>query len=344
MDKLEGNTIEHGGSLSRAALAFTDAPQPWIDLSTGVNPHSYAYSPVPATAFSRLPDPSELRDLCAIAARAYGAKSGDHVAAAPGTHLFLPMLVESVFSGRDRSSLTAAILSPTYAEHAKTARMLGFQTVEASDPDALEAADLAVVVNPNNPDGRMIADERLLALSHSLAKKGGLLLVDEAFRDVMDEPSSLVAQVHPGLAVLRSFGKFFGLAGIRLGFAVASPDHAQHVRHLLGPWAIPGPTLHIGRQALADQVWQKNMRLRLRQEAERLDGLLAQADLPVVSGTTLFRYARHEQASEIHQVLGKAGILVRRFSERPQFLRFGLPSEGEWERLGAVLCSKNWQS
>lgn len=344
MDSIEGNAIEHGGSLSQAARAFPNAPQPWIDLSTGINPHSYAYSPLPATAFSRLPEPSLLNELCIAAARAYDAISGNHIAAAPGTHLFLPMLVETVFAGRVRENLTAAILSPTYAEHAKTAQLLGFETRQVRDLSALEAADLAVVVNPNNPDGRMIADEALLALSHSLAARGGLLIVDEAFRDVMDEPSSLTRHVHSGLAVLRSFGKFYGLAGIRLGFAVAAPVHTQHLRHLVGPWAIPGPTLHIGLEALADEAWQTNMRQRLVQDAERLNALLSQASLPVVGGTSLFRYVEHEQAIDIHRALGEAGILVRRFAERPRFLRVGLPTESEWERVEDALCSKKWQS
>ncbi|MCJ8509963.1 threonine-phosphate decarboxylase CobD [Rhizobium lemnae] len=335
--------IEHGGSVTQAARQFPDAPRPWIDLSTGINPHSYGYSPVPATAFSRLPEPSDLTKLCETAARCYGASSGENIAAAPGTHLLVPMVAQHVFGGRKPSTVKAAILSPTYAEHAHACRMAGFDTVETTDFAALAQADLAIVVNPNNPDGRLIADHDLLALSEHLVAKGGLLVVDEAFRDVMDEASGLVGKVHAALVVLRSFGKFYGLAGIRLGFAVAPKELAQDLRLRLGPWAIPGPALHIGLEALADEAWQAEMRQRLRAEADRLNALLKTAKIEVAGGTTLFRYIRDGNAQAIYQHLGEAGILVRRFNERPNCLRIGLPAPDEWLRLEEAICSGNWQ-
>lgn len=327
----------------RAVLQFPEAQKPWIDLSTGINPHSYGYSPVPATAFSRLPEPSALIDLCETAARCYGASGGENIAAAPGTHLLVPMIAQQVFGGRAASGVKAAILSPTYAEHAHACHAAGFETIETDDFAALSQADLAIVVNPNNPDGRFIADGDILALSHHLAKKGGLLVVDEAFRDVMEEPSGLVGKVHAGLVVLRSFGKFYGLAGIRLGFAITAPHLAQDLRLRLGPWAIPGPALHIGAEALADRHWQAEMRQKLRVEAGRLDALLKSAKIEVAGGTTLFRYIRDRDAQAIYQHLGQAGILVRRFNERPDCLRIGLPAPDEWQRVEAALCSGNWQ-
>lgn len=325
----------------RAALEFPDARKPWIDLSTGINPHSYGYSPIPATAFSSLPEPSALGNLCETAARCYGVLGGQNVAAAPGTHLLLPMIAQQVFAGREASTVKAVILSPTYAEHSHACRLAGFETIETEDFSSLSEADLAIVVNPNNPDGRFISDHELLALSHHLAAKGGMLVVDEAFRDVMDEASSPCGQVHEGLAVLRSFGKFYGLAGIRLGFAVTHPDLALALRTRLGPWAIPGPALHIGLEALADQDWQVAMRKRLMAEAIRLDGLLKSAGYAVDGGTSLFRYVRSDDAQALYRQLGAAGILVRRFAERPDCLRIGLPGQGEWNRLQEALCPAN---
>lgn len=336
--------IEHGGSVMRAALEFPDARKPWIDLSTGINPHSYGYSPIPATAFSRLPEPSALGNLCETAARCYGTPAGENVAAAPGTHLLLPMIAQQVFAGREASTVKAAILSPTYAEHAHACRLAGFETRETEDFSTLAKADLAIVVNPNNPDGRFIEDHELLALSHQLAAKGGLLVVDEAFRDVMNEASSLCGQVHKGLAVLRSFGKFYGLAGIRLGFAVTHPALAQALRTRLGPWAIPGPALHIGLEALADTDWQAAMRELLALEASKLDELLMKAGFDPAGGTSLFRYVKSSKAQALYRQLATAGILVRRFAERPDCLRIGLPGEGEWDRLQEVFCSTNWQT
>lgn len=339
-----GQAIDHGGNLARAAALFPQAPQPWIDLSTGINPHSYPHSPIPTTAFSRLPEPAALERLKALAAKAYGAPSPAHLAPAPGTHILLPLLIEAVFGRLSVVGRRAAVLSPTYAEHARLARHAGFDVTETGDFGALASADLAIVVNPNNPDGRLIAPQDLLDLSRRLAAKGGLLVVDEAFMEVVEPDASVAGAVNPGLVVLRSFGKFYGLAGLRLGFAVAPPEIAEQLSVRLGPWAIPGPTLHAGLEALPDRKWQDAMRGQLKQEAERLDSLLAGAGLQVSGGTLLFRYLVDRRAPALFQHLGEAGILVRRFSERPNCLRIGLPQVDEWKRLETALCTENWQS
>ncbi|SIQ70152.1 L-threonine O-3-phosphate decarboxylase [Rhizobium sp. RU35A] len=339
---VSGGAIEHGGNLRRAEQLFPQAPAPWIDLSTGINPHAYPFSPPAATAFSRLPEPADLARLKACAADLYGAPSPAHLAAAPGTQILLPLLIEAVFGRTAAGGKRAAILSPTYAEHAHMARLAGFAVHETADLSALQAADLAIVVNPNNPDGRIVARDDLLALGRHLAAKGGLLVVDEAFLDVIDPQASVAGAVDEGIAVLRSFGKFYGLAGVRLGFAVAAPPVAERLCAHLGPWAIPGPTLSIGLEALSDRVWQAGMRVQLSQEAARLDALLAGAGFAVCGGTPLFRYLRHPRAGALFEHLGQAGILVRRFAERPDCLRVGLPRTQEWKRLETALCSENW--
>jgi cobalamin biosynthesis protein CobC len=336
--------IDHGGNLARASMLFPQAPQPWIDLSTGINAHSYPHSAIPATAFSRLPEPAALERLKAVAAIAYGVPTPANLAAAPGTHILLPLIIEATFGSLPVKNRRAVILSPTYAEHARLARHAGFEVVEAGDFDALEAADLAIVVNPNNPDGRLIPPEKLLGLSRKLAAKRGLLLVDEAFMEVIEPDASVASQVHPGLIVLRSFGKFYGLAGLRLGFAVAPPAIADQLGVRLGPWAIPGPTLHAGLEALADRDWQDAMRSQLKSEAERLDTLLVSAGVQVAGGTSLFRFVVDPRAQALFRHLGEEGILVRRFAERPDCLRIGLPQVDEWNRLETVLCTENWQS
>ncbi|WP_234905897.1 threonine-phosphate decarboxylase CobD [Affinirhizobium pseudoryzae] len=334
--------IEHGGNLRRAESLFPTAPRPWIDLSTGINPHAYPVPPLAPEAFSRLPEPDDLARLKDIAAKIYGAASADQIAAAAGTQILVPLLIEARFGSFTPDGKTAAILSPTYAEHAQMARLAGFAVRETQDLADLSAADLAIVVNPNNPDGRLIARDELLSLGRHLAAKGGLLVVDEAFMDVLAPGASVTDSVHEGLAVLRSFGKFYGLAGVRLGFAVTSAAVAARLSARLGPWVIPGPTLAIGLAALGDRNWQAEMRLRLNRKAAELDRLLSAAGLTVVGGTSLFRYVRHPQAQRLFRHLGEAGILVRRFAERPDCLRIGLPRPPEWKRLEKALCSEIW--
>lgn len=324
--------IQHGGNLARARLQFPQAPEPWIDLSTGINPYSYPHSTVPANAFWRLPDPEHADRLKALAAQAYGAPSAAHVVAAPGTQILLPMI-----AALPKVHARAAVLSPTYAEHARAARLTGYDVTETEDFGSLADADLAVVVNPNNPTGRTTSRSDLLALAAHMQSKGGLLVVDEAFQDVSETESVADAVVDAGLLVLRSFGKFYGMAGVRLGFAIAAADVAARLEEQLGPWSVSGPALHVALEALADQDWRHAMRQTLQLQAARLDAVLNDCAIPVIGGTSLFRYVQHERAAAIHAGLGEAGVLVRRFEDRPRFLRFGLPADQDWARLEAAL-------
>ena len=135
------------------------------------------------------------------------------------------------------------------------------------------------------------------------------------------------------------------MAGVRLGFAVSSPDIAADLDARLGPWAISGPALHIATEALAGRTWQDAMRLRLKNEAARMDALLQEAGLPIAGGTTLFRLVRDNRAARLFEHLGQHGILVRIFEERPDDARFGLPgNEEEWQRLEKALSTFNQPS
>jgi cobalamin biosynthesis protein CobC len=324
--------LTHGGDLGAARKLFPHAPEPFIDLSTGINPFSYPLPPLDRAVFARLPEPAALDRLCGVAAAAYGAPSAAHVVAAPGVQSLLPLVFGLASPGR------AIVRAPTYAEHARVVALAGHDVKEAADVRRLAKADLAIVVNPNNPDGRLVAKDELLALANMLGF--GLLVVDEAFMDAAPPGQSLAAEVtRPNVLVLRSFGKFFGLAGLRLGFALAPPALAARLRAALGPWAVSGPALAIGTAALADAAWIAATRIRLATAAQRLDALLTGAGLELAGGTALFRLVHAPTAVELFDRLGHAGIFVRRFADHPTWLRFGLPgSEVEWERLAAALA------
>jgi cobalamin biosynthetic protein CobC len=323
----------HGGDLASARRLFPDAPEPFLDLSTGINPHAYPIPRLAPEAFTRLPEPGALERLAAIAARAYGAPSADHVVAASGTQIMLTQIASLVPPGR------AALLGPTYAEHARAAALVGHAVEEVREITGLKDASLAIVVNPNNPDGRVVERKALLALAAALAPRGGLLLVDEAFMDAGPAEESLGADVEVGnIVVLRSFSKFFGLAGLRLGFAVAARTIAARLKARLGPWAASGPAIAVGEVALADTAWQQQTRARLAADAHRLEQILIEAGCAIVGGAPLFRLVRVPNADQRFAQLGRAGILVRRFNDEPQWLRLGLPGdEPAWQRLRAVL-------
>ena len=311
---------------------FPGAPEPLIDLSTGINPTSYPLPPLPPEVFARLPEPGALDRLCQVAAHAYAAPSAAHIVAAPGAQMLLPLVAALVPAGR------AAVLTPTYSEHARAAALAGHAVTEQSDIAQLAEADLAVVVNPNNPDGRLVAPETLRALAREFASRDGLLVVDEAFMEVAPANVSVADDVSEGLIVLRSVGKFFGLAGLRLGFAIAAPEQAARLRAQLGPWPVSGPAVAIGSLALADSAWIETTRQAVTAAAQRLDTLLVAGGLDIIGGTALYRLVRTNRAGFVFERLGRAGIVVRRFPHMPTWLRFGLPGpEWAWQRLSAAL-------
>jgi cobalamin biosynthetic protein CobC len=328
--------LAHGGNLAAARAMFPNAIEPFIDLSTGINPYPYPVSEIPSEHFFRLPDEASVRRLAATAAQAYGAPSEHYVVPAPGTQILLPQVAMLVAPGR------AAILGPTYAEHLRAAMLTGHRANEVSDIDQLRSADLAVIVNPNNPDGRIVPKAELLDIARELRQRGGILVIDEAFADVASSDMSVAGTLDCGnIVLLRSFGKFFGLAGLRLGFALAAPHLATRLGALLGPWAVSGPAVFIGKKALADASWKSQMIAHLADAARRLDRTLAGSELEIVGGTSLYRLTRSSSAQELFSHLGHAGILVRRFAEHPTWLRWGLPDgEVAWQRLSTALASR----
>jgi cobalamin biosynthetic protein CobC len=298
---------------------------PWLDLSTGINPCPY---PVPALApetWSRLPDPESLRALETEAAAAFGVEDPAQVVAAAGSEALIRLLPRLLASGR------VAISTRTYGGHADAWRGAGARIVEPGDP----AADLRVLVNPNNPSGRVLSPDQVVDLTE------GPLLVDEAFMDV--DPAYSVAPLaggpdHGSLMVLRSFGKFYGLAGARLGFLVAEPDLAARVRQVLGDWPVSGPAIAAGLAAYADPGWADQTRRRLIESTVQLDSLLRRAGFEIVGGTRLFRLTRAADAPRRFQILAQAGILTRPFPWDETLIRFGLPGpDQDWLRLADAL-------
>jgi cobalamin biosynthetic protein CobC len=331
----EDEPLLHGGDLGAARRLFPGAPEPFLDLSTGINPKPYPVPRFSADLLARLPDPTAVAALAATAARAYAAPSAAHVVPAPGTQILLPLTARLVPPDR------AAILAPTYPEYARAVSLAGHSVKTVRCLDECGDAALVILANPNNPDGRLFARADLLALARELGRRGGLLVIDEAFMDVGPAGASLAPDVAQGhVVVLRSFGKFFGLAGLRLGFALAAPATAERLCTALGPWAVSGPALAIGTQALADTNWIERTRIRLDKASARLDGILSDLALPLVGGTSLFRLVRTPAAGALFQHLGQAGIWVRRFPDNENWLRFGLPAgEPQWKRLKNALVS-----
>jgi cobalamin biosynthesis protein CobC len=322
----------HGGALEVARRLAPGAPEPWIDLSTGINPHAYPLPDLQPEAWSRLPESGALAWLEAAAAQRYGVDPAC-ATAGPGSQALIQALSRILPHG------AVGALGPTYSGFADAFAAAGALVIEAERLEELDGLDVAIVVNPNNPDGHITSRLALLDFHARLARRGGVLIIDEAFAD-FDAESESVAPSLPasGVVVLRSFGKAYGLAGLRLGFALASPDIVASLRAALGPWPVSGPAIAIGVRALADSDWFEATRARLHKEVARLDALLHGAGWRIIGGTQLYRLAVHADARTTFEQLLREGILTRPFAKAADRLRFGIPGEeNAWERLAAVL-------
>ncbi|MCG5516062.1 MULTISPECIES: threonine-phosphate decarboxylase CobD [unclassified Ectothiorhodospira] len=322
--------LPHGGRLRAAAREEGIPLEEWLDLSTGINPNGWPVPAVPTSQWMRLPEEDD--GLEAAATHYYGSDPLLPVAGSQAAIQALPTLLPP---GR-----CVGVLHPSYGEHAHAWKQAG-HTVRALAPETIEehlpALDVLLLVYPNNPTGALFDPARLQSWHQRLADKGGWLIIDEAFMDATPERSLAPTCPQPGLIVLRSLGKFFGLAGARVGFVFAEVDIRQRLAAALGPWTVTGPSRWVATQALEDRDWQEQTRFSLYEAGARLRDCLDIHGLPPDGGTSLFQWGRTDQAREIHQALRRQGILTRLFTD-PLSLRFGLPAdESQWQRLEDAL-------
>lgn len=317
----------HGGRLGDAKAAFATAPLPWVDLSTGINPHTWQGPRADAVSLRRLPDPDETAALEAAAARAFGVADVSRVTAVPGAEAGLRLLP------RLTGARSVSILSPTYGGHAEAWEAAGCEVHSVRWGETLPDTEALVIVNPNNPDGRAIPAQVVARL----ATGDRWVIVDESFVEVT--PDLTAAPLAAGrLVVLRSFGKFYGLPGVRLGFVVAATAVTARVRAAFGDWPVCADAIAAGCAAYADRGWADGTRARLGDDAGRLDSLLRRAGFKLDGGTSLFRLASSPNAAAWFTRFAEAGVLVRPFGDYPCWLRFGLPgAEQDWARLRDAL-------
>lgn len=321
---------DHGGDIDRARAGFGGATADWLDLSTGINPVPYPLPGLTPAAWAALPTRAGRAAMEAAAARTIGTRAPvTSLAGAQAAIQLVPAL---------RPAGIARVLGPTYNEHAATLRAAGWRVEEAGGIEGLSGADLAVVVNPNNPDGRCWTPGVL----RSLASEVGLLVIDESFADPHPELSlaPIIDAGDDNVLILRSFGKFYGLAGLRLGFAVGGAELIGRIITAAGPWPVSGPAIEIASVAYADATWREATILSLAQGAKRMDRIAAKADWKVAGGTTLFRLFETPDAAEAQRRLARGRVWSRIFPYSSTWLRLGLPGgEDEWRQLEDALTA-----
>ncbi|WP_069298777.1 threonine-phosphate decarboxylase [Neptunicoccus sediminis] len=319
MTTLAAQTRDHGGGLDAAIARFGGVRSDWVDLSTGINPLPYPLPEIPARFWQALPDSQDQSDLLDAARQFWSVPEGAGIAAASGVSALIAALPRLAPAGR------VGIARPTYNEHAASFTAFGWEV--SDDP-----AGANVYVHPNNPDGRHWDRDTLLKHHNTLS------VIDESFCDVSPDSSHMELAARPGFVVLKGLGKFWGLAGVRLGFAMARPETIATLEQMLGPWAISGPAQHIGLTALSDSAWATTTRGRLEQDAARLDNIATRAGFDNPRGTSLFRLYDVSDAKTMFEKLAEGRILSRIFPYSKTLIRLGLPGpDRDWEHLEKVL-------
>ena len=306
---------DHGGGLDAAMARFGGTRAGWLDLSTGINPVPYPVGAVSDIAWNALPDRDAQNGLLEAARQFWNVPDGADIIAAHGASALIARMPALAAPG------IVDIPTPTYNEHAAAFTAQSWQLGET-------APSARVLVHPNNPTGHLWSQADLTA---------PLTVIDESFCDVTPDHSLIDHADQPGRVVLKSFGKFWGLAGLRLGFAIAHPDTIQRLTDLTGPWAVSGPALEIGTRALSDHEWANTTRNRLSDDTRRLDTLMAGKGAALVGGTTLFRLYEVNDAQAWQDKLARAHIWSRIFPYSKTFLRLGLPAPDRWDQLDAAL-------
>lgn len=308
---------DHGGGLDAAIATYGGTRAGWLDLSTGINPVPYPLPDLPADAWTALPDAAAQARLLEAARQFWHVPEGAGILAAPGASALIAQMPRLAAPGR------VHIPQPTYNEHAAAFAAHGWTVTDTPD-----RADAQVVVHPNNPTGAWHDAETLTA---------PLVVIDESFADVAPDRSLIRLADQPGRVVLKSFGKFWGLAGLRLGFAIAHPDTIARLAGWLGPWPVSGPALSIGAAALSDTQWARDTRTRLNEDAARLDALMLRAGARLTGGTSLFRLYEVNDAAAWQDHLARAHVWSRIFPYSQTLLRLGLPHPGRWAQLDSAL-------
>ena len=322
---------EHGGDLDRAISHFGGNRKDWLDLSTGINPNSYNVYNYTTDHWRDLPD-QQLIDLVTHTAKyAYQAKF-DCVPLA-GVQQAI-QLFPSIIKAKTKR---AFILYPSYNEHEAQLYRAGWQITRCKNLSQMSGADCAIIVNPNNPDGRQFLPKELLQLSYNV----GTLIIDESFCDLYPHLSVLphVTKRHQNVIVFRSLGKFYGLAGLRLGFVFSCGETLNHFAETAGKWAVSTPALSIGAKALKDNNWRQETLVKLKYDALYLDRIACQHGLTSLGGTDLFRLYRCNNAKKTQEKLAGYKIWTRIFNYSEDWIRFGLPPKDGWIRLEKAMQS-----
>ncbi|WP_286235147.1 threonine-phosphate decarboxylase CobD [Thalassotalea sediminis] len=330
--------LTHGGQLRKVSEQYHIPVDEWLDLSTGIAPFSYPVPAIPQIIWQQLPQYSP--ELLTAAKQYYHC---DNVLVSNGSQAIISIL-PTLWQKQNRKSTQVYLPFKGYKEHAQAWGNAGFEVHWYYDElpalEQLTSNCVLVVINPNNPTGKLFSRGTLTIYQRAVTERQGLFIIDEAFMDVITPNQSMSGYINGNnTLVLKSFGKFFGLAGLRIGFIIANQQWLTLLAEHLGPWQVNGPAQFIAVKAMQDAKWQAQQKEKLSQQRLALKKLLLNYFGDDINGTDLFltvNLNNQSQAMYMYDSLCQQGVYVR-LTDDQHSLRFGIPKPEDMERLSNSL-------
>lgn len=318
--------MKHGGNKNEAARAYGIEPAEMIDLSTGISPNPYplSLSQLDLSDLIELPQEDKAASLKNIMRKAWSVPDSAEIALASGSGALIS-LIPHIHKGDMRQVYCP---EPAYSEHPMAWQRAGFRMIpyEAGTiPEIyLNKTAAIIAVQPGNPMGHCASPDAWLELMEKAAAHKVMIIMDEAFIDLMPEQSLVPYLGRKGLIVIRSFGKFYGLAGVRLGAAIGHPDDITALEDLLGPWPVSAMAVQFAAEAMSDHGWADDQRDWCATQMASLKKELMARGITIIGGTDLYVLIEIEDAKTLQDKLARAGFWTRIFEHYPNWMRLGL--------------------
>lgn len=359
--RLDGlKAVPHGG-LDLADLApYLIEPDDVVDLSTNIHP----YGPPPAiqAAIKRVhleqyPDPRATALREAIAGQLH--LMPDSIVAGNGSVELVYLLAQAYLDPGD----SVLVCGPTFGEYALACQVMGAAVIEYRAlaqnnfaPDMTEILKLITshqprivfVCNPNNPTGRLWQENEIDQLVNATSDSKAILVLDEGYHLLADaDPSTNQSADYllgGNVLVLRSLTKAFALPGLRLGYAIATPDVGRAINTIRPPWSVNAFAQEIGKGLLSDSEYIQSVRSRLTADKayllERLNAINAQ---PLASAAN-FLLLPVGNAVECRRAFLKQKLLVRDCTSfgLPEYIRVAVKTHSDTDKLLTEL--QDWQA